>query len=106
MKTSEKADMHNQHWLTSRFSPFSAPWTNLVTKGKCMQVQRCSKPTHDHAASLREVGARSRTAWRGPAYQLALRIVIIGLIMVRGPIRYTVRGTLPLGNSFLLLRCI
>ena len=29
MKTSEKANMHNEHWLTStRFSPFSAPWTN------------------------------------------------------------------------------
>ena len=28
-KTSEKANMHNEHWLTSiRFSPFSAPWTN------------------------------------------------------------------------------
>ena len=48
VKTSEKANM-----LTStRFSPFSAPWTNEVTKGMCIQVQRCSKPTHDHAASL------------------------------------------------------
>ena len=29
VKTSEKANMHNEHWLTStRFSPFSAPWTN------------------------------------------------------------------------------
>ena len=30
VKTSEKAKiMHNQHWLTStRFRPFSAPWTN------------------------------------------------------------------------------
>ena len=28
-KTSYKANMHNEHWLTStRFSPFSAPWTN------------------------------------------------------------------------------
>ena len=27
--TSEKANMHNEHWLTStRFSPISAPWTN------------------------------------------------------------------------------
>ena len=34
-----------------RFSPFGAPWTNEVTKGICIQVQRCSKPTHDHAAS-------------------------------------------------------
>ena len=26
VKTSEKANMHNEHWLTStRFSPFSAP---------------------------------------------------------------------------------
>ena len=34
--------------LTStRFSPFSAPWTNEVTKGICIQVQRCSKPTHE-----------------------------------------------------------
>ena len=29
VKTSEKANMHNEHWLTStRFSPFSALWTN------------------------------------------------------------------------------
>ena len=29
VKTSEKANMHNEHWLTlTRFSPFSAPWTN------------------------------------------------------------------------------
>ena len=28
VKTSEKANMHNEHCLTStRFSPFSAPWT-------------------------------------------------------------------------------
>ena len=53
VKTSEKANMHNEHWLTStRFSQFSAPWTNEVTKGIYIQVQRCSKPTHDHAASL------------------------------------------------------
>ena len=33
VKTSEKANMHNEHWLTStRFSPFSAPWTNQVPK--------------------------------------------------------------------------
>ena len=43
--------MHNEHWLTSTaFSPFGALWTNEVTKGICIQVQR-SKPTHDHAAS-------------------------------------------------------
>ena len=53
VKTSEKANMHNEHRLTStRFGTFSAPWTNEVTKGICIQVQRCSKPTHDHAASL------------------------------------------------------
>ena len=46
-----KSQLHNEHWLTSTaFSPFGAPWTN-VTKGICIQVQRCSKPTHDHAAS-------------------------------------------------------
>ena len=29
VKTSEKANMHNEHWLTSTaFSPFCAPWTN------------------------------------------------------------------------------
>ena len=29
VKTSEKANMHNKHWLTSTaFSPFGAPWTN------------------------------------------------------------------------------
>ena len=29
VKTSEKANMHNEHWLTlTRFSPFSALWTN------------------------------------------------------------------------------
>ena len=29
VKTSEKANMHNEHWLTSTaFSPFGAPWTN------------------------------------------------------------------------------
>ena len=28
VKTSKKANMHNQHWLTTRFGPFSAPWTN------------------------------------------------------------------------------
>ena len=34
VKTSEKANMHNEHWLTSTaFSPFGAPWTNEVTKG-------------------------------------------------------------------------
>ena len=48
VKTSEKANMHNEHWLTSTaFSPFGAPWTNSVTKVQC-----CSKPTHDHVASL------------------------------------------------------
>ena len=53
VKTGEKANMHNEHWLTpTRFSQFSAPWTNEVTKGICIQVQRCSKPTHDHVASL------------------------------------------------------
>ena len=58
LRSRDMANMHNQHWLTStRFSPFSAPWT----KGLCIQVQRCSKPTHDHAASLWEVG-------RGPRY--------------------------------------
>ena len=49
LRSRDMANMHNQHWLTStRFSPFSAPWT----KGLCIQVQRCSKPTHDNAASL------------------------------------------------------
>ena len=49
LRSRDMANMHNQHWLTStRFSPFSPPWT----KGLCIQVQRCSKPTHDHAASL------------------------------------------------------
>ena len=34
VKTIEKANMHNEHWLTStRFSPFNAPWTNEVTLG-------------------------------------------------------------------------
>ena len=33
------------------FSPLGAQRTNEVTKGLCIQVQRCSKPTHDHAAS-------------------------------------------------------
>ena len=29
VKTSEKANMHDEHWLIStRFSPFSTPWTN------------------------------------------------------------------------------
>ena len=29
VKTSEKANTYNEHWLTStRFSPFSALWTN------------------------------------------------------------------------------
>ena len=29
VKTSEKANMHNEHWLTStKFSPFSASWKN------------------------------------------------------------------------------
>ena len=29
VNSSEKANMHNEHWLTStRFSLFSAPWTN------------------------------------------------------------------------------
>ena len=29
LKSSKKANMHNEHWLTStRFSPFSAQWTN------------------------------------------------------------------------------
>ena len=46
VKTSKKANIHvhNEHWLTStRFSLFSALWT---------KVQHCSKPTHDHVASL------------------------------------------------------
>ena len=66
LRSRDMANMHNQHWLTStRFSPFSAPWT----KGLCIQVQRCSKPTHDHAAR-----GRPRTALRGPAqaHQLAV----------------------------------
>ena len=37
VKTTEKPNMHNEHWLTStRFSPFSAPWTNLVPKVICI----------------------------------------------------------------------
>ena len=29
VKISYKDNMHNEHWLTStRFNPFSAPWTN------------------------------------------------------------------------------
>ena len=29
VKTSERANMHNEHWLSSTaFSPFGAPWTN------------------------------------------------------------------------------
>ena len=49
LRSRDMANMHNQYWLTStRFSPCCAPWT----KGLCNQVQRCSKPTHDHAASL------------------------------------------------------
>ena len=43
VKTGEKANTHNQHWLTStRFSPFSAQATISM-----IQVQRCSKLTHD-----------------------------------------------------------
>ena len=71
--------------------------------GICIQVQHCSKPTHGHAASLREVGTRSRTALRGPAHQLAVRMRIIisnnnyGMRMGYGK----VGGTLPLENSLL-----
>ena len=44
VKTSEKANMHDEHWLTStRFSPFSAPWTNEVTKGICIQSSAHSR---------------------------------------------------------------
>ena len=51
--------MHNEHWLTSTaFSLFGAPWTNEVTKGICIQVQRCSKPTHDHVATSLGRGLR------------------------------------------------
>ena len=50
VKTSEKSNIHNELW--TGFSPFSAPWTNEVTKRICSQAQRCSKLTHDHAASL------------------------------------------------------
>ena len=40
----EKANTHNQHWLTStRFSPFSAQATISM-----IQVQRCSKLTQDN----------------------------------------------------------
>ena len=43
VKTGEKANTHNQHWLTStRFSPFSAQATISM-----IQVHRCSKLTHD-----------------------------------------------------------
>ena len=29
VKTSEKSNMHNEHWLTlTAFFPFGAPWTN------------------------------------------------------------------------------
>ena len=43
VKTGEKANTHNQHWLTlTRFSPFSAQATISM-----IQVQRCSKLTHD-----------------------------------------------------------
>ena len=43
VKTGEKANTHNQHWLTStRFSPFSAQASISM-----IQVQRCSKLTHD-----------------------------------------------------------
>ena len=43
VKTGEKANTHNQHWLTStRFSPFSAQATISM-----IQVHRCSKLTQD-----------------------------------------------------------
>ena len=43
VKTGEKANTHNQHWLTStRFSQFSAQ-----AKISMIQVHRCSKLTHD-----------------------------------------------------------
>ena len=43
VKTGEKANTHNQHWLTStRFSPFSAQATISM-----IQVHRCSKLTHN-----------------------------------------------------------
>ena len=43
VKTGEKPNTHNQHWLTSTgFSPFSAQATISM-----IQVQRCSKLTHD-----------------------------------------------------------
>ena len=51
VKTKEKANMHNDHWLTStRFSPLAHRGRIKVPKGICIQVQRCSEPTHDHAA--------------------------------------------------------
>ena len=49
VKSSEKANMHNEHWLTS--TAFSPSTTSLLS-GICIQVQRCSKHAHDHVASL------------------------------------------------------
>ena len=69
-------------------------------------------PCSRHAAYSKlvrglEVGTRLQTALRGPAHQLAVHMRIIISIMVSGLIRNgMVRGTLPLGSSSRLLRCI
>ena len=66
VKTSEKANMHNEHWLTSTsFSPFSAPWTKNVPKGMCIQVQI--------ATSLGRGPRCVHAAPGAPAHQLAGR---------------------------------
>ena len=78
--------MHNQHWLTpTSFSPFSAPWTNLSYYRDMYPSP--ALPTHDHAASM--VRGRSRTALRGPAHQLAVRMRIIGRAGASPPSRTT-----------------
>ena len=45
MKTSEKAIMHNEHWLTStRFSPFSAPWMIKFLRGYVFKSSAALNP--------------------------------------------------------------
>ena len=91
--------MHNQHWfISTRFSPFSAPWRKIVPK-----FSAALNPLTITQLACERPQGRLRTVLHGPAHQLAVRRRIIisnnNNHGMRPDIRYV---TLPLSNSSLL----
>ena len=96
--------MHNQHWLTStKFSLLRAHRGRIkLVRGHVSKSSAALNPLTITQLACDRPRGRSRTALRGPAHQLAGAHAKLWYVARYG----TVCGTLPLGNSSLLLRCI